>query len=246
MKLADYLKDTDINKFPILGLESFETFLKVCSAFSEWALDDIGLANRSQSYRIWLCKIPAQKFSEIKTILNRYSSMKLLLHYYNENIVENNNVSLYIRLTWEQNKWKMSYGITNNKKLFKIGEFDYVINTQLPKHTILKYINEVIDDFDPRKHLLLFKIKQDCETFNPGYCQITDPQIINDEIIISTYKLGQWIDLGNDQAKINQSEAEKHLLNFKQWVKSKVWWDLVSVVLIPRKNYWMDFKIQLK
>lgn len=247
MQLAKWLqKDTNINDLNILGLNSFETFLKVCSNFTEWALDDIGLANRSNSYKVWICKVPADKIQNVKSVLERYSSMRLLLHYYNTNIVENNNVSFYIRLNWEENKWMISYGITNNRKLYKIGEFDYTFNTKLPEHTILKYINEVVDDFDPRKHLSLFKIKQSCETFNPGYCQITDPQLINDEVVISTYKLGQWIDSGQNRLTIENGEPEKYLQIFKDWVKTQKWWNLVHLIIVPRKNGWMDFKIKLK
>lgn len=240
MELATWLKKENEN-FPILGLDSFNTFLKVCSEFAEWALDDIGLANRSNSYKIWTCKIKADKIKDVKNIIERYSSMKLLLHYYNINIVENNNIALYIKLDWEENKWVISYGITNNKKLFKIGEFDFNISTKLPEHKILKYINDEIDDFNPREHLMLFRIKQDAFLFDPGYCQITDPQIIDKEIIISTYNLGQWADQG-----IVNGETEKYLNVFKDWVKNQKWWAQVHLIIRPRKNKWMDFILKLK
>lgn len=241
MELAKWIKGDDIDNFPMLGKDSFNTFLKVCSEFSDWALDDIGLANRANTYKVWVCKIPSDKLEDVKSILERYSSMKLLLHYYNINIVENNYIALYIKLDWIENKWEMSYGITNNKKLYKIGEFEYHTAIDLPSHKILKYVYDVTNDFDPREHLALFKIKQSSEHFNPGYCQITDPQIINKEIIISTYNLGIWLDSG-----IAQGEAEKYMQVFKDWVKTKKWWDLVHLTVVPRKNKWMDFKIKLK
>jgi hypothetical protein len=84
----------------------------------------------------------------------------------------------------------MSYGITNNKKLFKIGEFYYNITTKLPESIIIKYVLDEIEEFNPREHILLFKIKQDSYTFDPGYCKRIDPQIIKDEILISTFGLG--------------------------------------------------------
>ncbi len=240
MELNSWLKQ-DKENFPILGQDSFETFLKICGEFAEWALDDIGLANRANVYKIWVCKIKADKIKEVKNILERYTSMKLLSHYFNVNIVENNTVALYVKLDWEQNKWQISYGITNNKKLFKVGEFDYNVNTKLPEITILKYILEEVEDFNPREHLLLYKIKQDCSKFDPGYCQISDPLLVNKEIIISTYNLGQWNDAG-----IEPGQPEELLNVFKEWVKTQKWWNEVHLILIPRKNKWIDFKIKLK
>ncbi len=240
MELAGWLKGKS-EDFPILGIESLNTFLKVCSEFSEWALDDIGLANRADAYKVWICHVKQDKIKEVKGILERYASMKLLLHYYNINIVENNKIGLYIKLDWENNKWMLSYGITNNKKLFKIGEFEYNIATKLPEHTILKYIVEEIDDFNPREHLLLYKIKQDSFTFDPGYCQISDPVIINKEIIISTYNLGIWND-----GVIQNGEADRLLEIFKDWVKTQKWWNNVVLVVRPRTNKWCDFILKLK
>lgn len=241
MELASWLKTDKLEEFPILGLDSFETFLKVCSKFSEWALDDIGLANRNNAYKIWTCWIKPEDFPKVKENLERYSSMKLLLHYYNLNIVERNKIGLYIKLDWEENKWIISYGITNNKKLFKIGAFDYTFTTKLPEHEILKYVTDELDDFNPRQHLLLFKIKQDCIMFNPGYCQRTDPQIIENEVIISTYNLGLWTDNG-----IVNGEADKWIGVFKDWVKTQKWWSDVHLILRPRKNKWIDFVLKIK
>lgn len=240
MELASWLK-TENEKFPILGLNSLNTFLKVCSEFSEWALDNIGLANRNNAYKIWDCRVKPEQISEVKDILERYTSMKLLLHYYNINIVENNDIALYLKLDWEQNKWVMSYGITNNKKLFKIGEFDYNINTKLPESKIIKYVLDEIDDFNPREHLKLFKIKQKVYTFNPGYCQILDPIIVNKEVVITTKNLGQWTD-----TDIMQGEAQKYLDVFKLWVKTMPWWSQVHLIVRPHKNKYMDFVIKLK
>jgi hypothetical protein len=240
MELASWIKK-DNDKFPILGLESFNTFLKVCAEFSEWALDDIGLSNRNNSYKIWVCKIKPEQINKVKEILERYTSMALILQYYNINIVENNAIALYVKLDWEENKWVMSYGITNNKKLFKGGEFDYTFNTELPENKILKYIIEDINDFNPREHLLLFIIKKNIFLFDPGYCQISDPLIVDKEIVLSTYNLGQWI-----EQDIALGEAEKYLNVFKNWVKTQKWWNQVHLIVRPRKNKWMDFVIKLK
>jgi len=240
MELASWLKTKD-EDFPILGLESFSTFLKICSEFSEWALDDIGLANRADAYKIWLCHVKSDKVKEVKSILERYTTMKLLLHYYNINIVENNQIGLYIKLDFENNKWVISYGITNNKKLFKIGEFDYNLSTKLPESEILKYILEEIDDFNPREHLLLYKIKQDSFSFNPGYCQMSDPIIIDKQIIISTYKLGDW-----NNENIQSGEPERLLEIFKDWVKTQKWFSSVILTVKARKNGWVDFIVKIK
>jgi hypothetical protein len=242
MELASWLKSGKDENFPILGLESFETFLKVCSQFAEWALDDIGLANRNNAYKVWICWVKPEDLSKVKKALERYSSMKLLLHYYDMNIVERNKIGLYVKLDWKEEKWVLSYGITNNKQMFKVGEFDYTFTTKLPEHQILKYVTDELTDFNPRQHLLLFKIKQDAATFNPGYCQITDPQIIDKEITISTFGLGQWTTDG-----MVNGEAEKYVQVFKDWVKTQKWWALVHLIIRPRKiSKCCDFIIQLK
>lgn len=240
MELALWLQ-SDKTNFPILGLDSFSTFLKVCAEFSHWALDDIGLANRNNAYKIWMCWVKPEDVKKVKDVLERYTSMKLLSHYYDINIVERNMVGLYVKLDWEEDKWGFSYGITNNKKLFKVGEFDYTFNTKLPEHKILKYVTDEIQDFNPRQHLLLYKIKQDCTTFNPGYCQRTDPQIIENEVVISTFNLGQW----SEQGLVN-GESEKWIGVFKDWVKTQKWWNSVHLILRPRKDKWMDFILKLK
>jgi hypothetical protein len=51
MQESDFLKDKNID-FPILGLESFKTFLKLCEEVSQHALEDVGLANRANVYKI--------------------------------------------------------------------------------------------------------------------------------------------------------------------------------------------------
>lgn len=240
MELATWLQK-DKENFPILGLESFDTFLKICSHFSEWALDDLALANRAEAYKIWVCHVKGDKIKDVKSVLERYASMKLLLYYYNINIVENNNVALYIKLDWEQNKWIFSYGITNNKKLYKVGEFDYALNVKLPENPILKYVLDQLDDFNPREHLTLYKIKQDMHGFNPGYCQILDP-ILNDKIItLTTMNLGNWVG-----GKLEQDEPMRLLDVFKEWVKEQSWWNLVTLIVRPGYNKTIDFIIKLK
>lgn len=227
--------------FPQLGLDSFATFLKVCENFAEWALDDIGLSNRADSYKVWVCWVKAKDTANVKEIIQRYSSMKLLSHYYDCNIVENNKIGLYVKLDYFENKWNMSYGITNNKTLFKVGSFDYTFATKLPDSKILKYITEDLTDFDPRAHVLMFKIKKDMVTFDPGYCKISDPQIIDKEIVTTTNGLGLW----NDK-KLQEGEADKYLEVFKNWVKEQKWWDLVHLIVRPRANGFIDFVLKLK
>jgi hypothetical protein len=240
MILADHLRDGSLD-FPILGLETFETFIKICAEMSKWALDDMGLANRANVYKVWMCWIKPGEYDKLKGIVERYSSMKLLKHYLDINIVENNKIGLYIKLDYVSNQWRMSYGITNNKKLFMVGEFEYGFNTKLPKNQLLKYVLDEIQDFNPREHLALFRIKQDMATFDPGFCKRLDPQIVEKEIVVSTHGLGHW-----GEREILPGEAEKQLNVFKDWVKTQKWWDMVHLVVRPRKNKWLDFVIQLK
>ncbi len=240
MQEAEFLKDKNID-FPILGLESFKTFLKLCEEVSQHALEDVGLANRANVYKIWTCQLKKNRQSDIKNISNRYSSMKLLSHYLDINIVENNKIGLYIKLDYLNNKQEMSYGITNNKKLFKIGEFDYNISTKLPESVIIKYVLDDIEDFNPREHILLFKIKQDSYTFDPGYCKRFDPQIIKNEILISTVELGN-----QTEDKLENSQAEQFLEVFKQQAQEYKQSSLITLIVRPRKNKFIDFIIKLK
>lgn len=238
MELANYLKD--VKDWPILGMESFETFLKICEQVSEWAIDDIGLGNRADVYKIWACWIKKQSLQDLKKITERYKSMKLLTHYIDVNIVESNNIALYILLDWK-NKWVMSYGITNNKALFKVGEFDFNASIKLPESKILKYVKEDVEDFDSRKHFLLRQIKNDMVLFDPGYCQREDAMISQNEIITSTKGLGKWAN-----GQLMEGEAERLLDVFKNWVKEQKWWSLAFLVVKPRKDGWIDFIVRLK
>ena len=236
---ADHLKDDRLD-FPILGLEAFSTFLKVCNETSKWALDDIGLANRANVYKTWVCWIKPDEVSKLKEVVERYASMKLLKHCLDVNIVENNKIGLYIKLDYVGG-WQMSYGITNNTTLYKVGEFEYGFDTKLPEDRILKYVMDEMEDFNPREHLLMFKIRQDMVAFDPGYCKRLDPQIIDGEVVISTNGLGQW-----GEREIMDGEAERLLTVFKDWVKVQKWWELVKLIVRPRKNKWVDFVIQPK
>ena len=68
-----------------------------------------------------------------------------------------------------------------------------------------------------------------------------DPQVIDGEIIISTFNLGQWTDSG-----LVNGEAEKWIGVFKDWVKTQKWWNSVHLILRPRKNKWIDFVLKIK
>lgn len=240
--LSDWLNSKP-EELKLVGLKSFDTFLKVISNFSDIILDDIGLANRNNAYKIWTTWIKPDKIKDIKEVIERYSSMKLLKHYYDINIIETKKIGLYIKLDWIENKWEMSYGITNDKKLYKVGEFEYNFTTKLPESKILKYLLDEIDDFNPREHLKLFKIKKDLALFVPGYCQILDPQIINKEIILTTYNLGQWLDNG----QLVNGEADKYIKIFKDFVKNQTWWQDCHLVLRPqRAAKIIQFVIKLK
>ncbi len=240
MNIANWLQNKNLESFPLLGIESFESFTKLCSIVSKWALDDSGLANRSDSYKIWVCWV--KDTAKLKDSVSKYKSMNLLSHYLDVEIVENSQIGLYIKLDWLTNKWQITYGITNNKKLFKIGEFDYTINTKLPNSSILKYINDEIGEFNPRTHYMLRIIKKSLYLFDPGYCQRQDPYIINNQCILSCYGLGQW----TDNNTMNEDEAYKWVDSLKTWVATKEWWNSVKLTCKVRTDKWIDFIIELK
>lgn len=240
MNIADWLQNKDIENFPLLGLDSFTSFVKLCESNSKWALDDAGLANRSNSYKIWVSWIKNPK--KLKDSVVKYKSMNLLAHYLNVEIIENSQIGLYIKLDWIQNKWELSYGITNNKKLYKIGEFVYTVSTKLPTSEILKYVKDEIGDFNPRTHYLLRVIKLSLYKFDPGYCQRQDPYIINESCILSCYGLGQW----TDNNTMQEDEAYKWLESLKTWVSQQPWWNSVKLTCKVRKDKYIDFVIQPK
>src|ERR1039457_5230266 len=103
MELSKWIKGDDLESFPLLGIESFETFLKVCQDVSKWALDDAGLANRSDTYKIWVCWQKTSDLQKLRDLVSRYKSMGLMLHYINLNIVEGSQIGLYVALDWIQN-----------------------------------------------------------------------------------------------------------------------------------------------
>lgn len=238
-KISNWLLNNDLDSFPILGYESFNSFIKVCESVSKWAVDDSGLANRADSYKIWICIV--KDVDKLKNILEKYKSLNLLNHYLNKEIVENSKISLYIKLDYLSNKWMLSYGITNDKKLYKIGEFEYNISIKLPTSEILKYVKDDIEDFDPRKNYLLRLIKKDFYSFDPGTCQRLDPVIISGECVLSCNNLGIW-----DNNTMSETEANKWLEIFKSWVGGQKWWDMVKLKVKARRDKWIDFSVQTK
>lgn len=240
MNISNWLQNKDIKSFPLLGFDSFHSFIKLCESCSKWALDDIGLANRSNTYKIWVSWIKDIKL--LKQNVDKYKSLNLLAHYLNIEIVENNQIGLYICLDWIQNKWQMSYGITNNKKLYKIGEFIYTVNLELPSSSILKYVKDDIFEFNPRTNYLLRLIKSDMYLFDPGYCQRQDPYITNNKCILTCQGLGEW----SENNTMNEDEAYKWLDIFKVWVSSMSWWKDVKLTTKIRKEGFIDFIIEIK
>lgn len=241
MELAKWLT-TEIDKLPTLGYESFKTFIKICSKFSKWALDDISLANKNDKYKVWTCPVKSSDIKNIKGVIERYDSMKKLLKYYNDSIVENKPITFFMSLDFVNNKWNFEYGISNGNKLFTIGEFNYTITTKLPENELVKYIISELEEFNIREHLLLYKIRKDMITFNPGYCQITEPVLLNKNVVMSVYNLGIW----NSNGQLENGEKEKYLEIFKKWCLDYKWANLVSIIVRPKINNSIDFIIKLK
>lgn len=241
MELAKWMK-TNVDELPLLGIESFKTFLKISSIFSKWALDDISLSIKTDKYKIWTCPVKSTDITKIKGVLERYSSMKKLLKYYNDSIVENKNISFFMSLNYINNNWNFEYGINNGDKLYVIGEFNYTLNTKLPESELIKYVSSELEDFNSREHLLLYKLRKDMTCFNPGYCQITEPIIMDKTIIMTVYNLGIW----NDNDILETGEKEKYLDIFKSWCLDYKWSSLVTIIVRPKIKKSIDFIIKLK
>lgn len=241
MKLSKWLSSSS-TELPMLGKESFNTFLKVCSHFAKWALDDISLATKNDKYKIWSCPVKSGDIKKVKAILERYTSMKKILKHYNESVVENKPIIFFMSLNYINNKWNFEYGLCNGNDLFIAGEFEYTMTTNLPKNEIVKYISSELKDFNSREHLLLYKMRKDLVTFNPGYCQITEPIILNRTIILTVYNLGLW----NDNGELENGEKETYLEMFLNWAKPYKWAPLVTLIVRPKIKNSIDFIIKLK
>lgn len=239
MKLANWFKDKE-QDLPLLGIESFKTFIEVCNNFAKWALDDVSMSTQFDKYKIWTCPVLAKDIKKVKDVVERYTSMKKLLWYYNNVIVENKPIIFYMSLDFINNKWNFEYGISNGFKLFKVGEFEYTIDTKLPEHEIVKYVSVELDDFNIREHLLLYKIRKDFTTFNPGYCQIMSPVISDKTVILKTQNLGQW-----HNNKPAYGEKERLLEIFKEWAINYKWSNSVILIIRPSYSNSIDFIIKL-
>lgn len=239
INLANWIKED--GKWPLLGIESFSTFLKVCAEIDKWAIDDIGLANRADIYKIWTLWQPESNIQKLQTIIEKYPSMQSLLHHIRVNLTEKNKIGLYISLDWKSDQWIMSYGLTNNKELYVIGQFKYSPATRLPENEILKWINEDLNEFNPRQHYALRTIKSSLVLFNPGPCKREDPLIEDGQVLLSIKDLGHW-----ENGELINGEDEKILIQFRNWVSTQKWWTEVKLILKPRNNNWIDFIIKLK
>lgn len=239
IKINNWLKGEDIDTFPILGYDTFNTFIKLCETIKSSLLLDNGLSNRSESFKIWVSWNRDKSYNEILSIIDRYKSMKLMSHYLKLNILENDQIGFYIKLNFENKNWNINYGITNNKKLYKIGEFIWNITVKMPDNEILKYFKSEIDDFNPRQQYLLFLVKKTIYKFNPGVCVRLDPYLLNNECIVSC----QNLIIKTDNI---ENEANIWLNIFKNWVSEQEWWNNVILKVKIRKDNWIDFIIITK
>jgi len=238
INLANWIADN--GEWPLLGIESFSTFLKVCGTVNKWAIDDIGLANRANIYKIWTLWQPESNIEKLETEVEKWPSMQSLQHHIRVNLTDKAKIGLYIALDWKDG-WIMSYGLTNNKALYAIGQFRYTPVTKLPESEIIKWINEDLSDFNPRDHYALMNIKQSLILFDPGPCKREDPIIDKREVVVSVKNLGNW---NNDQ--LQSGQAEIILEKFRTWVATMKWWTETKIAIRPRTGGWIDFIIRLK
>ena len=242
--ISNHLKDNTEYKF--LGLNSFETFLNICSQITEHAIDDVSLANKADAYKIYICYVQKVNLPTLKSIIERYDSMELLLHYLNINIAENNTIGLYIKLNYT-NKWQISYGITDCTKLYKVGEFDFNLTTNLPNSSVLKYLKDIIDDFDARKHLLVYTIKRNMQFFSPGACQKYDVDVYYSydtiKIVVPVKNLGSYVDYGFGNIRWQDGEIEKYMQIFNDYVIQFKWASMIKIKIDQKSNKFTDFII---
>lgn len=102
---------------------------------------------------------------------------------------------------------------------------------------------------------LLNEIREDLDRFARGLQKYDrqEASICDNVVLIGIRDLGNWIhDEGNedeeddDQMVMAPGEFDKYFNKFKDWARTKSWFDKVNLIMEESEKNWCDFSIILK
>ena len=153
-----------------------------------------------------------------------------------------NDVSLYYGIKCDGT---FEYGIAYDMKLSKMGHFKlsqsivrWIVAMDLSSVSSLKkeLVNLTYADI-----VILGKVKNDMDSFNPGYHEKKSFPTIQDRIITFGYHgVGKW-----ENGKLDDTELANLKSKFHNWVLSKKWGSKVLVSIQPN-SFWLYIHIKLK
>lgn len=243
MKIKTHLQTN--NTPPMVGRESFDTFLQVAEALCSYAVDDLSLSVQNDRLKTYVCWVDAADAPKMDKLVARYKSMALAELWLNKAFTESARRGLYYSLgQLPGGGWQLQYGLTDGTNLYVVGQFGFDADLQLPVSSVTKHFRHEMLPFSPKTYSLLNMVRQAMKTFAPGQCSLGEPQVVDRSVVVSAHMLGVW-ERGQTLVWAD-GEAEKHLLVFQKAVREMAWWDKVELVLKVVGNGHVAFIVKPK
>lgn len=231
---------------PLVGRESFDTFLQIAEQLTKHAVDDLSLSVQNDRLKTYVCWIKPEEGPTLTKLLSRYASMKLAVMWLEKAFTDSMRKGLYYSLQLlPGGDWQVQYGLTDGSNLYVIGQFALDMAAQkFPVSAVTKHFIEDMTPWDPKALALLDAVRKDIKSFDPGPCSLPDAQVVDNTVTQPCHMLGTWNK--GQTLEWAEGEAEKYLKVYQQWVRSKSWWQEVELVLRIVGNGWVYFVVKPK
>ena len=227
------LNESDITMF---GKNIFKSFLKCITALGKKDIEP----NREICPDDFLFYYNYDNIisNDLKSIFKRFKS----LHIYVDLIpYDINSLSLYYGIKTDG---QLEYGIKTDKMipigLFKVGASSIKWLLGLESKSLF-FIKKDLVNWNSRDLSILSKIKNDLNSYNPGFFDKKSHLIITDKVItIGYYGIGKW-----DNGKLDLGEFQNLKQNFNNWIITKKWFDKIQYN-VSSNSFWVYFNIKIK
>ena len=221
-----------------VGRLSFDSFLEACEGLKT-VLDDTGMAAHADRYKVYIAW--ADDKEKFASAIKGKSSLELGAFHLDNNIVTDAKCAAYFSL-YMTDRWLMEYGITDGKKLFMVGrfEFDQSVFVDLPGSQLLAQFKSWFDTMDMREHTVLNSVRRDMRTLYIGPCTQSPVEVYDGEVSLMCMGLGSW-NRENGILVLDDGEPQRIFDEFKKWASDKKWAEHCTLSLKP----WKDGRVQL-
>jgi hypothetical protein len=241
MKIKSHLKLSSTP--PLVGRESFDTFLQVAEALCSYAVDDLSLSVQNDRLKCYVCWVDPKDADRLDKLLARYASMRLAAVWVEKAFTESVRRGLYYSLgQLDGGDWQLQYGLTDGQDLYVVGQFAFDADLQVPVSSVTKHFRQELLPFSPKTYSLLNLARKGMKAFSPGPCSLGEPQVVDGSVIIQAHMLGVW---DRDQTLVwAKGEPEKYVRAFQEFVAAQPWGDKVELVLKVIGNGYAAFIVK--